>query len=145
MQQPITLQSSTLRAANSVVVPWASIVVGHSAAAARLERQSRLRAIERLDLALLANRKRHRVRRRIEIEADDIGHLGGELRVARALERGHPVRLQILRRPDALHRAERNAGGPPHRPAGPVRRLVRRSGAGLRGYTNRPERAGLSR
>ena len=58
--------------------------------------------------------------------------LVGELRVARPLEGAHPVRLQFVRLPDALHRAQRDADGLGHRPAGPMRRLVRRVGAGQR-------------
>jgi hypothetical protein len=39
-----------------------------------------------LDLAFLVEREHHRVRRRIDIEADDVGKLGGEGRIARPLE-----------------------------------------------------------
>ena len=64
----------------------ALVVVGHRAAAARLDRQSRLRAVERLDLALLVDRQHHGMRRRVQIEADDVGQLGDEVGIARALE-----------------------------------------------------------
>jgi hypothetical protein len=37
-----------------------------------LQRQSRLGAIERLDLALFVDRQHHRVRRRIDVEADHV-------------------------------------------------------------------------
>jgi hypothetical protein len=46
--------------------------VGHRASTALLERQARLGAVERLDLALLVNRKNQGFVRRIKIEADDV-------------------------------------------------------------------------
>ena len=106
----------------------ALVVVRHRPAAARLDRQSGLGAVERLDLALLVDRQHHGVRRRIDIEADDVGSLAAKLGIARALEGAQPVRLQAVRPPDALHRARRDADRLGHRPAGPVGRLVRRLG-----------------
>ena len=127
----------------------ALVVVGHGAAAAGLDRQSGLGAVERLDLALLVDRQHHRMRRRIDIEADDVGQLVGEVRIARALEGADPVRLELVRLPDALHRAQRDADGLGHRAAGPVRRLVaaaRRRSAPPRAPPSRRERrlAGLA-
>ena len=58
----------------------ALVVVGHGPAAPGLDRQSRLGAVERLDLALLVDRQHHGVRRRIDIEPDDVGQLGGKAR-----------------------------------------------------------------
>ena len=37
--------------------------------------------------------------RRIDVEADDVGELCGELRIARPLEGAHPVRLELMRLP----------------------------------------------
>jgi hypothetical protein len=37
-----------------------------------------LGAVKGLDLAFLVEREHHRVRRRIDIETDDVGELGGE-------------------------------------------------------------------
>ena len=124
MQRPMTLPSSRLRAANRVVDAVPLVIVGHRLAAPRLDRQSGLGAVERLDLALLVDRQHHRMGRRIDIEPDDVGQLGGELGVARALEGAQPVRLQSVRPPDALHRAQRDAHRLGHRPAGPMGRLV---------------------
>jgi hypothetical protein len=59
---PITLPSSAFKAANNVIVPWRFVVMRHRAAAARLHRQPRLRAIKHLDLALLIDRQHDRVR-----------------------------------------------------------------------------------
>jgi hypothetical protein len=57
-------------------------------ARAGLYRQSRLRAVKGLDLALLVDRKHQRLRRRVEIEADDVFvfDLLDEIGVARQLE-----------------------------------------------------------
>jgi hypothetical protein len=42
--------------------------------------------------------------RRIEIQADHVAQFGGKRRILRQLEAPHPVRLQAVRGPDALHR-----------------------------------------
>jgi len=52
--------------------------VGHGAGAARLQRQARLSAVERLDLTLLIDRQYHRMDGRIDIEPDDTMQLGDE-------------------------------------------------------------------
>jgi hypothetical protein len=57
--------------------------MGEGAATAGLQRQAGLGAIERLDLPFLVDAEHDRVRRRIDVEADDIPQLGHELRVAR--------------------------------------------------------------
>jgi hypothetical protein len=48
------------------------VVVGHRATAAGLERQPGLSAVECLDLRFFVNRQHHRVRRRINVEPDDV-------------------------------------------------------------------------
>src|SRR5271163_2268706 len=85
-----------------------------------------LGAVERLDLALFVKREGDSMRRRIDIEADDVGQLGGEARIARALEGAYAMRLQLARSPDALRRAQRHAHRFGHCAAGPMGRLVRR-------------------
>jgi peptide/nickel transport system permease protein len=91
--------------------------MGHRAGLARLERQSGLGAVERLDLGLLVDRQHHGMLGRIDIQADDVLELGGELGIARAFEGPDAVRLEVVSLPDALHRAQRNPGLPGHRPA----------------------------
>jgi hypothetical protein len=105
--------------------PVANIVVGHGAGPALLHRQARLGTVERLDLRLLVDREHNGMGRRIEVEPDDVPELGGKGRVVRQLEAPYAVRLEAVRRPDPLHRAQGDAGGRRHRPAGPVRRLAR--------------------
>ena len=46
-------------------------------------------------------------RRRIDVQADDVLELGGERGIVRPLEAADAVRLQVVRRPDPLHRAQR--------------------------------------
>ena len=93
------------------------VVVRHGAATPLLQRQPGLGAIERLDLALFVHRKHDGMSGRIDVKADDIAQLGGELRVVGQLELAHPVRLQAVRAPDALHRADADADAPwPSRP-----------------------------
>src|SRR6266542_6215901 len=65
----------------------AFVVVGHRPGAARLHWQSRLGAVEGLDLALLVDRENDGMGGRVDVEADDVPELRGELRVVRQLER----------------------------------------------------------
>src|SRR5713226_5217158 len=55
----------------------ALVVVGHRPAAALLHRQSRLGAVERLDLRLLVDRQHQRVLGRTALEADETPPIGG--------------------------------------------------------------------
>ena len=64
----------------------AFVVVGHGATAAWLDRQARLGAVERLNLALLVDRQHHGMGRRIDIQADDVLDLGRKMRIGRELE-----------------------------------------------------------
>ena len=108
----------------------ALVVMGHRPAFSGLKRQARLRAVERLDLALLVDRDDHRVLGRVHVEADDVLDLLGELGIVGALEGANGVRLQPVRLPQALNGAQADADGFGHRAAGPMRRLARRLGAG---------------
>ncbi len=67
-----------------------------------LQRQQRLRALERLDLRFLIDAKHGRVGRRIEIQADDIADLLDPQWIVRELEGLAPVRLQAERVPMRL-------------------------------------------
>jgi hypothetical protein len=78
-------------------------------AAPGLDRQSGLGAVKRLDLAILAERQHHGMDRRIDIEPDDVGKAWLQAGIARALEGAQAVRLQFVRLPDALHRAQRES------------------------------------
>ena len=84
--------------------------------------------VERLNLALLVDRQHHGMRRRIDIEADNIANLLGEFRVRGQLEGPHAVRLKAVAAPDALHRADANPAHLGHHGARPVGDLARRIG-----------------
>ena len=104
----------------------ALVVVGHRSGAARLHRQSRLGAVERLDLALLVDREDDGMGGRIDVEADDVLEFLGELRVVRQLERPDAMRRELVRLQDALHRAQADPGRLGQHPAGPVGCFSRR-------------------
>ena len=111
----------------------ALVIVCHCLAFAGLERQARLGAIEGLDLmGLLVDREHQRVGGRRHVEADDVLELGDEIGVVRALEGSETMRLQLVRLPDPLHRAQRNTHDLCHGAAGPVRDLAGRFATGQR-------------
>ncbi len=88
----------------------------------------------------LNDRQNEAVRRRIEIEADHVAQLGRERRIGGQLEAPHPVRLEAVRRPDPLHRAQRYAAGCRHRAAGPMGRRGGRIAQRQRDHTLNPLR-----
>ena len=110
----------------------ALVVMRHGPALAGLERQTRLGAIERLDLGFLVDRQHHGMGRRVHIEADNVLDLFSKGGVCGALEGAYAVRLQAVLFPDPLDRAQRQANRLGHRPAGPMGGLARRLGAGQR-------------
>src|ERR1051325_2205423 len=59
------------------------------------------------------------MRRRIDIEPDNVVQLGGELRVGGQLELAHSMRLQPVAAPDTLHRGNADPDGLGHRGPGP--------------------------
>ena len=77
------------------------VVVRPALHLARLHRQQRLGAVERLDLRLLIDTKHRRMRGGIQIEADDIADFLDEQRIIRQLERLAPMGLQPKRAPNA--------------------------------------------
>jgi hypothetical protein len=98
----------------------ALVIMGHGGAAPLLHRQSRLGAVESLDLAFLVDAEDHGMRRRIDVEADDILELVGEFGVVGDFEGAHPMRLKPLPRPDAPHRGRADPNRLGHRRCGPV-------------------------
>ena len=83
------------------------VIMGHRAGAAFLHRQSRLGAVESLDLRFLVDREHDRMRRGIDIKADDIDEFFDEALVLRQFERADTMRREPVRRPDALNRERR--------------------------------------
>ena len=126
------------------------VVVRHRPGAAWLHRQSRLGAVERLDLALLVDREDDRMGGRIDVEADDVLELLGELRVVRQLERSDAMRRELVGLKDALHRPQADARRLRQHPAGPVgcfsrRRSERQVDDPLHGVGRQRLLAGLAR
>ena len=104
----------------------ALVIMRHRAAAALLQRQARLRAVECLYLAFLVDRQHDGVRGRADIEADDIAKFGRKLRIVGKLELARAVRLQTMPTPNPLHRTHADALQLRHGRRRPMRRLVRR-------------------
>jgi hypothetical protein len=106
--------------------PVALVIIGHCAGPSLLQWQAWLGAVERLNLRFLIDREHDCWRRGIDIEPDDVAQLGGQLRVRGQLELTHPMRLQAVCTPDALHRGEADAAGLGHHAGGPMGRLAGR-------------------
>ena len=104
----------------------ALVVVRPAFDLAGLHRQQRLRAVERLDLRLLIDAEHRRMRRRIQIQADDIADFLDEQRIGRQLERLAPMRLQPERVPNAADGHVTQPDGLRHVARTPVRRPARR-------------------
>jgi hypothetical protein len=104
------------------------VVVGLRPAAAPLQREAWLRAIEGLDLALLVDAQHQRLVRRIQIQSDDVGQLLEEVFVAAQLEGLDPMRLEVVTLPDSLDGGLAEPLGPRQRACAPVRR---RGGRGV--------------
>ena len=86
------------------------VVMGDPFDIAQAHGQHRLRALERLDLALLVDAQHHRMLRWIEVQPGDVAYLLDEERVVGQLEVLLPVRLHAEHREPALHRALGDAG-----------------------------------
>ena len=80
----------------------ALVVVRQRAATAFLQRQSRLRALQGLNLTLLVDAKHQRLVGRVHVEADDIGEFFDEPPIPRNLERLDAMGLETVGVPDAL-------------------------------------------
>lgn len=88
----------------------AFVVVGHDPQPHLLERQARLGAVERLDLALLVHREHDGVGRWIDIQLDHVSQLLGEPGIVGQLELAIAMRLETRGSPDAPHRTGADAG-----------------------------------
>lgn len=104
------------------------VVKGHGTEPSLLHRQSGLGPVKGLDLALLLHRQDNGVMRRIDIEAQDVTQLGGELRGVGQIEPAQPMRLKAMGAPDALYRTDGDPTGFRHRRAGPLAGRGQRAG-----------------
>src|SRR5215213_2516116 len=102
--------------------PVTLVVMGHCASATRHERKPWLGSIQRLDLALLIDRKHQRVFGRVQVEPNDIVQLLQELRISAQLESPSQMGLQTMAPPHAADRARAQShdlGQTPGAPMGP--------------------------
>ena len=112
--------------------PVAFIVVGHRSGAALLHRQTRLGAIQRLDLRFLIDRENDGMSGWINVEPDNVTQLVDELRIVGELELLHFMRLKAVSAPNALDGTGADADCFRHQGGGPVGRLGGRFGLGER-------------
>ena len=108
----------------------AFVIVGHGSAFSGFQWQSRLGAIERLNLAFLVDGDDDRVSRRRDVEADDVLDFFSEFWIAGSFESANAMGLQAMSIPQALNRPKRNAERLGHRAARPVGGFARRFRAG---------------
>jgi hypothetical protein len=99
----------------------ALIIMGHGSGAAFLQRQARLGPVECLNLAFLVDGQHKRPLRRVEVQADDVLDLNGEVGIGRNLETFDEMRLEIVFGPDALHARMADANLFGHGAHAPVR------------------------
>ena len=88
--------------------------MGHGAAAPLLQRQARLSTVQRLDLAFLIDRQHDGMLRWIDVEADDVADLGGEVWVVGKLELPDLMRPEAVASPNAVHRTDADRAGSGH-------------------------------
>ena len=111
--------------------------MGLSLRNARANGQNRLRAVQRLNLALLVHAEDHSLVGRIQIQPHYVADLGHELRVRAELEGFHPVRLQPIGLPDSVDRRPAHtlrSGHGAHTPMGGVGRLAVERGFHYRSF-----------
>ena len=96
------------------------IVVGEGPAAAMLQGQAWLRAIQRLNLALLVHTEHHGVLRWLQIDADHVGELLHKLRIPRQLEGLRQMRLELMILPCPVNRVLADAYFLAQRTSAPV-------------------------
>lgn len=101
------------------------VVVRHGGTPAKLDRKSRLGAVQCLDLALLIYREHQGVFGRVHVETDDVADLLDEVRIFRKLKGLDPIRLQPMLAPNAVYRQRRQAARLRLRAQRPVRRRGR--------------------
>jgi hypothetical protein len=101
----------------------AFVVVGHGAETPLLHGQSRLGAVQRLDLAFLIDGQDDGVSGRIDVKPNDIARFADEVRIVRELEPPIAVRLQTMATPDATDRAFTNANRHGHHQSRPMGRF----------------------
>ena len=96
----------------------------------RRQRQHRIVAIERLNRRLLVHAEHRRVRRRVQVQPDDVGSLLLEVRIVGAHVALQPVRLQPMLVPHPRHHHVRHPQLGRQAASAPVRAAIGRRLAG---------------
>ena len=115
--------------------PIAFVVVRKGAAPAGLEGQPRLRAIQRLNLALFIDTQHHGVLRRRQIHPHHIRQLFQELGIAGEFEAFRPMRFELVLLPHPLNRVLADAPRTRQGASAPMRRAL---GLGLQRRLDNP-------
>lgn len=102
--------------------PVADIIVSKGAATTFLERQTRLSAIQGLNLALFIDTQDQTFVRRIEVKPDHIGEFFQELFVPGEFESVGSVGLEVMFLPQPVDGAGADTLGARHRPTTPMSR-----------------------
>src|ERR1041385_1010094 len=102
--------------------PVANIVVGEGAATALLEGQTRLSAIQSLNLALFIDTQDQAFVGWIEVKPDHVGHFFQKLFVPRELKGARSVGLKIIFLPQPVYRAGADILNSRHRSTTPMSR-----------------------
>src|SRR5580700_4054594 len=92
------------------------------------QRQTRLTALQRLDLALLVTTEHHCLLWRIEVKTDDIPKFRLKIRIAGKLKDTRQVWLDFVFTPDSLHGRLGDTKLASHRAASPSSPALRWSG-----------------
>src|SRR5580693_8732726 len=92
------------------------------------QRQTRLTALQRLDLALLVTTEHHCLLWRIEVKTDDIPKFRLKIRIAGQLKDTRQVWLDFVFTPDSLHGRLGDSQLASHRAASPSYPALRRPG-----------------
>jgi hypothetical protein len=98
---PMNLAAGHLQRGKQAGGAMASVIMDHGGGQPRPHRQCRLGTVKRLNLRLFVHAQHQRALWRVQIESDDVGQFGVELRVAAELEGFDPVRLEPILLPDA--------------------------------------------
>jgi len=104
----------------------ALVIVRERAQTSGFHRQTGLGAIQRLDLRFLINREHDGMSRWVDVEANDVPKLAGEVDVIRQLEGADPMGHETMGFPDPVHARRTDADGVGHHPHSPMGRLTRR-------------------
>src|ERR1700687_4854649 len=101
--------------------PMARVIVALPLRGSRTHGQNRLGTVQGLNLALLIHAQHQGLRRRIQVQTDDVVQLVEELGIGAEFETLYPVRLQAMRLPPPVDRRRAHPLGSGQRAHAPMR------------------------